>query len=369
MIRRGGVRSLLLHQTNLVSIESFPQKDDPLRRIFPEAKLSTAVFVTRRSFSDEGFTVRTHAGRVFEETPPTLRLKPSEALTFDPGNKAIVSCAQRDWDIAMRLVSGNVGRLGHLTQFRQGEINETIQRQLLSGDNFGPEVLRGSSICMYALREPSQGAVLRLDSNRFLSMAGSTSKAWDHEWRRVGLQNVSPQNNFRRLIAAPIPRGEFCFGTVNYVTEEHSALSLDLLLAFLNSKILDWYFRLGSTNAHVNVYQLNVLPIPVLVQAKKNLDWTPLERKRSLAELVSLVKSYTIGQGQLPTNVGDAVAELSRRIQARENARIIANQRDRSRLDPVSQHMQDAIDAVLFRCYGLSERDAGYIEKRLTEML
>lgn len=30
---------------------------------------------------------------------------------------------------------------------------------------------------------------------------------------------------------------------------------------------------------------------------------------------------------------------------------------------------QDATDAVLFRCYGLSEEEARYIEKRLEEML
>jgi hypothetical protein len=42
---------------------------------------------------------------------------------------------------------------------------------------------------------------------------------------------------------------------------------------------------------------------------------------------------------------------------------------ERSRLAPESQPIQDAIDAVLFRCYGLSEDDARYVEARLTEML
>jgi len=33
------------------------------------------------------------------------------------------------------------------------------------------------------------------------------------------------------------------------------------------------------------------------------------------------------------------------------------------------RQVQDAIDAVLFRCYGLSEDDARYIDQRLKEML
>ena len=364
-----GVRRLLLQQTGLVSIESFPQKDDARRRIFPEAKLSTAVFVTGGLFSNDSFTVKTHHGRVLEEKSPMLTVKPNQALEFDPGNNPILSCTQMDWDIAMRIMSGNIRRLGELSEFRQGEINETIQSEFLSGDNIGPEVLRGSSICMYANREPSQGAVLRLNLDGFLNAAGTGSKAWDHEWRRVGVQNVSPQNNFRRLIAAPISRREFCFGTINYVTEVRSSMELDLLLAFLNSKFLDWYFRLGSTNAHVNVYQLNVLPIPALVEQQKKVDWVPLVEKGSWAEFVSLMTSSLSRQAELPTNVGEAISDLSRRIQEIEKVRNVTNQAQRSRLDPESQRIQDVIDKVLFHCYGLSENDAGYIENRLREML
>src|SRR5439155_17943357 len=93
---------------------------------------------------------------------------------------------------------------------------------------------------------------------------------------RVGFQRSSPQNNFRRIIAARIPQGSFCFDTVSYVTEESSQIDLDLMLAFVNSKILDWYFRLGSTNSKVNEYQFNALPEPTISGDVQNLDWKPL---------------------------------------------------------------------------------------------
>ena len=38
-----GMRRLLLEQKQLIAVESFPQKDDPRRRVFSEAKLSCAV--------------------------------------------------------------------------------------------------------------------------------------------------------------------------------------------------------------------------------------------------------------------------------------------------------------------------------------
>jgi hypothetical protein len=81
-----------------------------------------------------------------------------------------------------------------------------------------------------------------------------------------------------------------------------------------------------------------------------------------------LCNAYT-QPGVMPKPVADALAEMSRRIQKIEAKRILKNRSERSRLAPESEPIQDAIDAVLFRCYGLSEEEGRYIEKRLEEML
>jgi hypothetical protein len=73
--------------------------------------------------------------------------------------------------------------------------------------------------------------------------------------------------------------------------------------------------------------------------------------------------------GLLPKSTADELAEMSRRIQQIEAKRVLKSRSERSRLAPESQPIQDAIDAVLFRCYGLSEEEARYIEKQLEEML
>ena len=71
----------------------------------------------------------------------------------------------------------------------------------------------------------------------------------------------------------------------------------------------------------------------------------------------------------MPNPLAEAAAEMSRRIQKFEAKRVLKNRSERSRLAPESQPIQDAIDAVFFRCYGLSENDAKYIQERLKEML
>jgi hypothetical protein len=156
---------------------------------------------------------------------------------------------------------------------------------------------------------------------------------------------------------------------VSYVTEESSETSLDLLLALLNSKILDWYFRLGSTNSKVNEYQFNALPVPAISEGAPDVDWKPLLAKGRWSELAELLGSAVGQPCVMPRTVAEALAEMSRKIQEIEARRILKNRSERSRLAPESQPIQDSIDAVLFRCYGLTEDEGRYITRRPAEML
>ena len=366
-----GIRHRILTGKEIRTIESFPQKDDIRRRVFPEAKLSTAVFVVKGECSGQAFAVRTHPGRLIETQSQALQIRPDQISAYDPDNIAIPSCTQRDWDIAMKILGNDVIRMSMIADHNQGEVNETTHSRFLFAEGDGPTVLRGAAISMYAVREASQGAPLVLDAKSFVKGSRRESKAWDHQHRRVGFQRSSPQNNFRRLIAAPIPSGEFCFDTVSYVTEVSSSISLDLLILLLNSKILDWYFRLGSTNSKVNEYQFNSLPVVKVSSRLSNTGrcWNTLVNQGHWSELESLLFAECTVPGILPANVGEALIVLSRRIQTIEANRKLRSRSERSHLAPKSQSIQDLVDRVLFRCYGLLEEDAEYVEKRLGEML
>ena len=176
-----------------------------------------------------------------------------------------------------------IARLGDFVTFFQGEINQTVatSRGFLTDSEHGPLVTRGASISLYQLREASQGEDIYLDVDTFLAAMGKDTKAFHHRLERVGLQESSPQNNFRRIIACRIPSGQFCNHTINYTTEKHCTIDLALLLFVLNSSFADWYFRLGSTNAHVSHYQLTNIPCPRFGEKPDGLmrrfaeRWTP----------------------------------------------------------------------------------------------
>jgi type I restriction-modification system DNA methylase subunit len=367
-----GIRRTLLDKTRLSSIEVFPQKDDAARRVFPEAKLSTAIFVCRHGAQSGVFVVRTHPAASLEEVSGQLEVSPGEILAFDPENWAIPSCQQKDWSLAVRIVqSEHMLRMRQIATSFQGEVNETTERSrgVFCDDARSPIALRGANLSMYALRDASQGEELHLNVRKFLSGKKEDSKAFDYKAERIGFQRSSPQNNFRRLIAARLPAGSHCLDTISYVTEKSSRLDLCFILLLLNSRILDWYFRLGSTNSKVNEYQFNALPVLQVKMGPK----VPLNEIRATndnwPELIQHLSSFYSEPGSLPRYVYEALLSLCARIEKIENRRVLTKRSERSHLSSQSQPIQDVIDAVLFQYYGLSPEEGTFIEGRLREML
>jgi hypothetical protein len=374
------VRRAMLDAGALTSVDAFPQKDDPNRRVFPEAKLSTTAFTMMRTTNDASrmkpFVSRQHPANRIEEGSPSLALQTDHIPLYDASNQSIVSCSQTDWDLAVRVIgSGRMTRLGEFVEFFQGEVNETVQRRkgtLLPRG--GKLVTRGACVCLYSVRKASQGDDMLLDVPRFLQGASQASKAYHHRYPRVVIQESSPQNNFRRIIAAGLDAGEFCNHTINYCPETASTTDSKAVIAVLNSKLADWYFRLGSTNAHVSHYQIYNLPFPVFAATRADSDVTlpgavdsALDADRFDDVFAALLPA--LDQPPFQLVVQDVLVELVRRIIEIEEARGDIARTERSQLADAAQPLQDLIDHLLYAMAGMTEGEAAGLEERLSRML
>lgn len=362
-----GIRREIVRVASFTGIEAFPQKDRPAERVFPEAKLSTAAFTLVKRATADPFRSRVHPGRTIDRDSPGLQLTTADIGLYDSENSTIVSCSQEDWDLATRIMrSGRMRRLRDVAEFFQGEVNETNERKrgALSNAATGMLVTRGASICLYVTRPASQGEDLYIDVDRFLDGKGAETKAFHHRFRRIGLQESSPQNNFRRIIAALVPAGHYCNHTVNYCPEPRCTIPIELLLASLNSKLAEWYFRLGSTNAHVSHYQLMNLPIPVFELDSQDHDSTAVGTGPGmLARLEPHLVSPPFGP-----SVCNAIVRAVRRIHEIEQQRGEIRRVERSALHPEAQPFQDFIDRLFYRMAGLSDDEAAGLEQRLARM-
>ncbi len=376
------LRRRILDIGAFTSVDSLPQKDDASQRVFPEAKLSTAVFsfikTTNAAAKDGTFISRVHPAQYIVSDSPSLSLSTSQIPLYDPSNLSIVSCSQDDWDLAVRIMrSGRMIRLGNVAEFSQGEVNETNERargSFVDDSARGKLVTRGASICLYITRPASQGTDLYLDVPRFLQGKGPDTKAYHHQHRRVGLQESCPQNNFRRIIAAMIPRGEFCNHKVNYLPEFACSLPLEFCVGVLNSKLSDWYFRLGSTNAAVSHYQLHNLPCPRFAEQTTGEDEELRANAIKAVQEGDLPGVFELLRGSLADApfrlvIRDIVVELVRLIVAAEQRRGEIARAERSALCTEAQPYQDLIDRLLYAMAGLSQDEARGLEERLARML
>ena len=142
----------------------------------------------------------------------------------------------------------------------------------------------------------------------------------------------------------------------------------------MNSKLADWYFRLGSTNAHVSHYQLYNLPCPQFADQEtgkhKNIFDAAIEELKT-GDLEQVFNLLNPGLKTSPFNfaVRDIMVELVQRIIKTEQDRGDISRAERSRLSAAAQPYQDLIDKILFAMAGLTEPEANALEKRLKFML
>jgi hypothetical protein len=376
------LRKMIFRSGAFTSIDAFPQEDDPDRRIFPEAKMCTAVFTIRktddREAREQPFVVRVHPGREIEGCSPAMRQTSAEIPAYDPENLSIVVCSQSDWDLAMKITSGGrMNRLGRFAEFFQGEVNETNERakgNLATSDAGGVLVTRGACVCLYVTRFASQGRDILLKAPRFLANKSEDAKAWHHRHARVVLQELASRSNVRRLIAAYLAAGNFCNHTINYCPAHKTRFPLELLIGLLNARMSEWFFRLGSTNAHISQYELRNLPCPIIADARRAADG------RMLAAAMEALKAGDFGRAFEALRPGvenppfglavrDFIVELVRRIIAIEQARGEIARTERSALDPGAQPLQDLIDRLIYAMGGLTDEEARGLEERLARML
>jgi len=294
------LRKHLLETVQFKVIEQFPQKDDPRARVFPDAKLSTCLYVLQKTPpSETKVYIRAHPGREILEGSPSYTSSQSNFARFDKDNLSIPGLTQQSWNLVLKLATGQrYSRFGEFAKALPGElmINSQFDPYLTEATK-GEEIIRGSHIAMYELVEPKQGEPLHLNRKKYLSEHSNSVKAFHHREERVVYQRYAAIDNFRRLIATVLPAGYFCSHTVGYLADVKE-YDLGFLLALLNSFLLDWRFNLTSTNNNVNSYEVAALPVPRIAFT------TPPSKRAQLAKKAIGLVEQAVESGEFGAALG-----------------------------------------------------------------
>ena len=253
-------RKWIYNNFQIDKIEAFPQKDNPYDRVFFEAKLPTTTIILTKVSPHEDTVVITHPGKMFEEVSKQFNYYFENLKLLDPQSLSIPLLSDEEWDICKRVFfSEKVIKLGEKFTSHQGEINETTMKKYLTNNLKYPIILRGGVVQRYELlNKPKQGVEYRLNLDEYYQgVSDRTRKAHINSWR-LGYQRNAALDNWRRIIATLIPPENHFFDSISYLLPGDEIF---FLLAILNSNLMEFRFRLTSTNNHVNGYEIEALPL------------------------------------------------------------------------------------------------------------
>ncbi|SET39713.1 Eco57I restriction-modification methylase domain-containing protein [Hymenobacter actinosclerus] len=336
-------RAFVFKSSRDLSIDCFPQKDNPINRIFLEAKLSTVILIGTKDIIKPAkkFTINTYPGNNLNEQHKAATIQLKELKKVDSKNLPVPLIDELDWSILKNIYSNDeVVRFDdHKTGFKitRGEVNQTILRKYIDQTPNKARMLKGVEVGRYIQNSKlSQGFREWFDEEEFLIHNNPKAVV---KLQRIATQRITGVDEKLRIVATIIePDCYFADSTNSVVKVKSGQYDLSYALALLNSKLFQWRFKLTSTNNNVGTNELESLPFRLLKDTDQQHHDT----------IVAFVGQLLALHPQLRAATGaTAQSQLQARIR---------------RLD-------QRLDHLVYLLYGLSYAEAQVVEPGLAQRL
>lgn len=344
-VSTAGTRRYVLGALREPQFDCFPQKDDPSRRVFKLAKLSTAVVTGSRSAKpvkgSEPLSTRVFPADRLDDAPIENRLTVAECALLDPVASPVPLADEDEWELCVRLhTHPGVRRLAELSDsytVTRGEINQKVFRDYIGSEGGEREpLLKGVEVGPFEQHESlSQGYREWFDADQFLVDYPRRRRPVE---RRIATQRITGVDERRRLVAAVISSPTWFADSTNSVAPvDGGPLSLDYLVALLNSDLLQWRFRLTGTNNNVATNELLSLPVRV-PEPSEPADGALYDRIADMGRGLAATKADL--RGMQSASIAD---RLTRRLDA----------------------TWSTLNAAVYEFYGLEQPDRALVASRL----
>lgn len=338
-------RRQLLLRTKDLEADCFPQKDNPNRRVFWNAKLSTAVVLASVANGvdrkNARIKTRVYPWNSFDDRPKTNCVRFRDTTLLDPENMPIPLTDASNWSLCMRLHrKATVVRLVDVGDFTvaRGEINQTICREFIRSDKRGMKrLLKGGEIGRFRQNATlKQGIREWFDEAAFLAAGLEKPIAYV---KRIATQRITGVDERLRIVATIVdPPAYFADSTNSIAAAPTSKYRLEYLLGLLNSKLFQWRFKIVSTNNNVGTNELLSMPFRLIDFANK-VDRVQYNR------MVDLVKLMLELHEKYPSiKIDQAKAVFERHVAS----------------------VDQQIDQLVYELYGLTDKEIALVEEATT---
>lgn len=168
----------------------------------------------------------------------------------------------------------------------RGELDLTSNKNSIVLENTEYPLLRGKNIKYYEVVDLGSGEYVNKE------FVNNSKKNKYIKKERIICQQVVNMNKERRVTFAYVEPNYVLGNSCNFISVDENKYGIDLyaILGLLNTTIINWFFKLTSSNNHVNNYEIDCFPIPINSPLLKEISKLAKEylkcKDKSLLELI-----------------------------------------------------------------------------------
>lgn len=178
--------------------------------------------------------------------------------TVFPKNQEIPLIDELGWKILNKLSKQQTIKDLPYLRNKRGELDLTLFKAFITKENSGWRLIRGNMISEKGIIDKNKEYV---DIEPFIDKKSNEYKLYDYKKERLICQQISNVDLKKRLKFTFSESTDIMANSCNYITSLRDSLDLQKLHFLLNSELLNWRFKVTSSNNHINNYEIDEFPI------------------------------------------------------------------------------------------------------------
>lgn len=252
-------RDLLLSKSTIQHVIEFPKNaPTPAGKVFKSVLQGTCIvqFTTCMPEEEHQFYISIRNDISTVDNFLFERMQQKEIKAFYPDYFEIPLVMPGEGSAVAKVKGGKLRVKDFVVDAAQGNINTIHLNRIKSNRETGAYIAKGAHIHRWIIDDDLLDCSVTEDTKAIFARNCGQSM--------ILSQNISGTTDKRRINAAPL----VCRNTKIVFLDTANILYLrcpeemKFICAILNCKLTDWIFRMTSTNNHLNMYELEVLPVP-----------------------------------------------------------------------------------------------------------
>lgn len=253
------LRKHLLLRNNVRSIRFFAEKIP----LFENVNQATNIFILQKGGTTSDITI--------SEEKDVFHVNISLVQELFPDNLEIPTIKSLEWDILRKLSSLKKLKQIPSIRNRRGELDLSICKEFVTSSQTPYRLVRGNMIGETEVKDINGEFVLE----SFIPTRSKDYRTYDFNRKRLICQQISNGGLRRRLKFVYCASSDVLGNSCNYISSDEETLAK--LYLILNSSVLNWRFKITSSNNHINNYELDELPIIELDKVDASFSYSSQE--------------------------------------------------------------------------------------------